>query len=197
MKKRGHLLVTSHVSSQFGWRRMCVMVGSILPDFWIPSLIKGHKREVAWDRVRGNIEKLENTGTWNGVDCIRLGVLLHYVEDFFTYVHNPSYPGNLSGHIRYEREQYLAFKQHLSVEKHVIEQMGSHPKDYVDSLQEWLEKMFKEYDEMFPGLETDYLFMKRAAYMTMWHFERAFAINGINRKLNNPATEKKVLQTFS
>ena len=67
----------------------------------------------------------------------------------------------------------------------------------MDSLQEWLEKMFKEYDEMFPGLETDYLFMKRAAYMTMWHFERAFAINGINRKLNNPATEKKVLQTLS
>ena len=197
MKKRGHLLVTSHVNEQYGWRRFLVMAGCILPDFWIPSLIRGHRREVAWERIKERIYRLENIGTGNAIDCLRLGVILHYLEDFFTYAHNSSYSGKLSGHIRYEREQYRAFKQHLSVEKRVIAQVGNPPKDYVDSLTEWLEKMFKEYDEMFPGLETDYLFMKRAVYMIMWHFERAFAINYINRKLNIRAVEKRALQIFS
>ena len=194
MKKIGHLLITSHVNSDRGWRKLCVMVGCILPDFWIPSLVKGHTKNAAWDRIRENIHKLENTGTWNMVDSIRLGILLHYVEDFFTHVHSLSYSGNLLGHIRYEKEQYLAFKQHLSVEKGVIEQVGPHPRDYVDSLEEWMEKTFIDYDEVFSGLETDYLFMKRAAYITMWYFEKAFAINGINKKINRKSVLKKVLQ---
>ena len=196
MKKRGHLLVTNHVASGQGIRKAGILLGCILPDFWIPSLLKGHTSEAAWERIKGEMTELEEYGSGNFLDSVRLGVVLHYVEDFFTYPHNKTYNGDFWGHVRYERKQYENFTQHLGVEKGVIEQVGYHPKEYVNSIQILLEEMLDEYDEMLDDygdriedyeemdtyLEADYIYMKKAAYMTVWHFERAFIINRISRK---------------
>lgn len=178
MRKQGHLLVTNHIMmEQKGWEKACILLGCVLPDFWIPSLIKGHKRENNWNKMKEKMEKLEKKGIWNVQNCIRLGIVLHFVEDYFTYAHSINYDGGILAHCKYEKKQYKEFKEHLSVEKHVIEQVGAFYKYYVNSIVDWMEEQFEEYDEMPHCVETDYLIMKRAVNVTWWYFEREFNIN--------------------
>lgn len=178
MRKQGHLLVTNHIMmEQKGWEKACILLGCVLPDFWIPSLMKGHKRDKNWDKIKEQMEKLERKGSWNMRSCIKLGIILHYVEDYFTYAHSRAYEGGLYAHCMYEKKQYQEFKEHLSVEKQVIEQVGAFYKYYVNSIADWMEEQFEEYDGMPHCVETDYLIMKRAVNVTWWYFEREFNIN--------------------
>ena len=36
--------------------------------------------------------------------CAGLGVIIHYIADYFTFPHNDHYPGNVKDHCYYERD---------------------------------------------------------------------------------------------
>ena len=75
----------------------------------IPSfLVRKHTIEDSFDVLEKEISRLvSHFDPIRGFDsyfCRHLGVITHYVADYFTFPHNQNFPGNLKDHCIYEEE---------------------------------------------------------------------------------------------
>ena len=65
--------------------------------------------------------------------CAGLGVIIHYISDFFTFPHNDHYPGNVKDHCYYERDLKFGMRAFLQTEE--AAQINEHVAAY-DSVEE-------------------------------------------------------------
>ncbi len=80
--------------------------GNIRPDIHSPFNRGKHKYEISLDIIEKKWQKLEETPAACSLLCsYRLGVILHYIADFFCYAHNNEYyDNNLKAHLIYEQK---------------------------------------------------------------------------------------------
>lgn len=119
MRKKSHLLLALYLIKQMELEllndhKIAFCVGSILPDC-IPSfLTRRHSMEATLFLLERELLKIQRAwirrpkvtaSIWG-----RIGVILHYVADDFTFPHNPFFYGSIWAHCRYEKrlEQKLA-----------------------------------------------------------------------------------------
>lgn len=112
MRKKSHISLTKGVvhgldmDHRFG-HRLSLYFGSILPDCTIGFLTKRHCMEETFDVCEKKMLRfLEHYKTRKrGISIsssVRMGVVLHYIADYFTFPHNAHYPGSLKDHCIYE-----------------------------------------------------------------------------------------------
>ena len=77
-----------------GWQR--------LPDILVHTYLMGHTWKASGAMILNKLEKLEQSDSLNIWTVLRLGMILHYIEDFFTMSHSRFFQGNLLEHIGYE-----------------------------------------------------------------------------------------------
>lgn len=174
MNKIGHINVTRRLSVNLnGAGRFCLVLGSILPDIFVHTYIVGHKWETTFEK---NCERLARLENWGGMDCIsyiRLGYIIHYIEDYFTYPHNTIFEEDMKAHIKYENEFY-AFLRELGDTKVEAED----DRLSVAELCSWLEKTHKEYiEEPEHNHAVDFLYITKAAQKTAECMVAAFERN--------------------
>ena len=65
------------------------------------------------------IQKLEEKGKTSRYSFLKLGYVLHNVEDFFTYAHNSIFEGGFSEHVAYESgfQKFLFGHGHVEQEE--------------------------------------------------------------------------------
>lgn len=111
MRKKSHISLARHIVSiseeqHLDKHKMAFYVGSILPDCKPSFLTQRHEIDGTFDLVVKGIEQL--TGGYQNLEQLstayftRLGEVLHYIADYFTYPHNKEYPGNMKEHCIYE-----------------------------------------------------------------------------------------------
>ena len=70
-----------------------------------------HKFDITFDDIERKISKfIANYDKDKGMNmrrCAGLGVIIHYIADYFTFPHNDHYPGNVKDHCYYERDLKL------------------------------------------------------------------------------------------
>ncbi|MDE6025940.1 MAG: zinc dependent phospholipase C family protein [Lachnospiraceae bacterium] len=113
MRKKSHISVAKGVINglDIGDRinhRFAFYVGSIWPDC-IPSFItKRHciddTFEILMKRMNKFINKFNPEKDMNSLSTWRMGVVLHYIADYFTFPHNTHYTGSLKEHCIYEEK---------------------------------------------------------------------------------------------
>ncbi len=119
MRKKSHISLTKGVvhglavDHKFG-HRISLYFGSILPDCTISFLTKRHCMEETFDvcekKMNGFLEHYKTRKKGLSISSsVRMGVVLHYIADYFTFPHNAHYPGNLKDHCAYEE----SLKQHM------------------------------------------------------------------------------------
>ena len=103
MNKKSHIIFTKKMNIELpvGCRRG-LYLGSILPDLLVHTYLRGHTWKASGEKVLTKLKALEELGILNVWTGIRFGMLLHYLEDFFTMAHSRYFQGNLVEHIRYE-----------------------------------------------------------------------------------------------
>lgn len=112
MNKCGHLLVTRDLGvSQFDQYRFWVQLGCILPDILMYTYLVGHTWDESYSKIIKKMKKLEKRGEMNWYSCLKLGYILHYIEDYFTFPHNAHYNGSLKDHVQYEAKFSLYLKE--------------------------------------------------------------------------------------
>lgn len=114
MRKKSHISLTKGVvhglsaEQRFG-HRLSLYVGSILPDCTPSFLTRRHCIEDTFDvcekKMLGFLKhyKTKKKGV-SILSSIRMGVVLYYIADYFTYPHNAHYPGTLKDHCSYEED---------------------------------------------------------------------------------------------
>lgn len=103
MNKKSHIVFTKKMNIEVPSRcRVGLLVGSVLPDILVHTYLTGHTWKASWEMILNKLEKLEQSDGLNIWTVLRLGMILHYIEDFFTMSHSRFFTGNIWEHIGYE-----------------------------------------------------------------------------------------------
>ncbi len=131
MKTKSHLLLGQYIvrgiGSSIRWaQRWAFVFGCVEPDYNYLTYLRGsisnrmfsgHTFESTAEYISEAIMRLETRGHFRYRDYYRLGKLIHYVVDAFTYAHNKNFPGSLPDHRSYEMELKEQFAEFLSKRK--------------------------------------------------------------------------------
>lgn len=111
MRKKSHISLAKHIVNiadiqNFDKHKKAFYVGSILPDCKPSFLTKRHEINGTFDLVEKGIEKLtrgyQNIEELSTAYFTRLGEVMHYIADYFTFPHNREYDGTMKEHCIYE-----------------------------------------------------------------------------------------------
>ena len=105
MDKIGHLVMTKSLSGNIHRaHKASLLFGSILPDLLVYTYLEGHTWEATFEQITKQMKALEAKGRGGSFSYLKLGWILHYVEDYFTYPHNTIFEGTISEHYAYEKK---------------------------------------------------------------------------------------------
>lgn len=122
MRKKSHVSLAKHIvnisdSPNFSKHKKAFYVGSVLPDCKPSFLTKRHEINGTFGLVEKRIVKL--TKGYDSLEDLstmyfaRLGEVVHYIADYFTYPHNKEYDGNMKQHCVYEGELKHRLREYI------------------------------------------------------------------------------------
>ncbi len=132
MRKKSHVSLANHILRELDQEdlvqhNMAVRFGSLVPDLVPSFLTRKHQFDTTFDIVRKKIEKIvngyEGEEKLSTMRCKDLGVITHYIADYFTLPHNTIFEGNLAAHCVYENDLKFALREYVHsdiVDKHPL-----------------------------------------------------------------------------
>ncbi len=135
MRKKSHISLAMYLVREFKMEglekhKKAFCFGSILPDLTPKMVTSPHEFESTYDDMQDFVRYIFTEGIdeeWKErVLWRRLGVVLHYIADYFTYPHNTSFEGTLKDHCMYESEMkyYLRAYVWTPEAKHLFGEAG-------------------------------------------------------------------------
>ncbi|HEY9574639.1 MAG TPA: zinc dependent phospholipase C family protein [Lachnospiraceae bacterium] len=195
MRKKSHILVaryladhTDLVSLQEHRKALCL--GSILPDLRPSFLTKKHSYDTTYEEIKEKIRAIVCSPTSyplsDRVYFRRLGEILHYIADYFTYPHNTVFTGNLKDHCSYEEDLKNSLKAYIYSDKSIKHVKNKIKFKNVEEIFAYIEKQHKSYLVKSGEVETDidyimdvslqvFVGIMEVFYQTM--FEREMEVN--------------------
>lgn len=122
MRKKSHISLARHIVNISGMQsfekhKKAFYIGSILPDCKPSFITQRHEITGTFDLVEHGIEKLtqgyREMGDLSTAYFTKLGEIVHYIADYFTFPHNKEYPGNIKQHCIYEGELKHALRSYI------------------------------------------------------------------------------------
>ncbi len=186
MRKKSHIslawfIMNSEGMESFKEHKKSFYVGSVLPDCVPTFLTRKHTFEDSFQCLEKEIAKLvshfnPNKG-YSSYDCRKLGVITHYVSDYFTFPHNSNYPGNLKDHCNYEEElkrRFRAYVRKNEVSRGRIENSVHTP----DDILKFIRKMHDIYMREMSKVERDCEYIVEVVFAVidalMYYLESVF-----------------------
>ncbi|MCD8098274.1 MAG: zinc dependent phospholipase C family protein [Lachnospiraceae bacterium] len=162
MRKKSHLALAGYLLNGMGnevlrrrWKAF--YLGSVLPDMKPSFVTKRHEYETTFDLVAGKLRALSCGEGDGSADSMRYAVdlrqVLHYIADYFTYPHNPNYPGNLRAHCLYEKRLKKRLRAYVR-EGALLPMRGSGLRS-ADEILEDIRKLHQAYMEAPSDVERD------------------------------------------
>ena len=122
MRKKSHISLAGYLVRELRLQELvkykkAFYLGSILPDL-NPKMVKEpHEIETSFEKFKDSICRLiqdAKSGTCNGrVFWRKLGMVIHYLADYFTFPHNTAYDGNLKDHCVYEGDMKYQMREYV------------------------------------------------------------------------------------
>ena len=164
MKKKSHLSLASYLidsvhNEDLKKYRKSFLFGSILPDC-IPSFFtRRHTIDETFDILKDEIIEITENYDWSrGITrefCRKLGVITHYIADYFTYPHNAIYKGSMKEHISYEYELMDYFKAYLNSGDADLLVEDDTTAQSVDNICDYIKQIHKQYLEVIKQISID------------------------------------------
>ncbi|MDR2049779.1 MAG: zinc dependent phospholipase C family protein [Treponema sp.] len=97
-------------------RRFPFVLGNLVPDLCLSFIFRRHEYARSALSVRKIILRLYE-GRFDPRSVLFaycMGIINHYVCDYFCYSHSPAFRGNLRDHIKYEWDQHISESENFS-----------------------------------------------------------------------------------
>ncbi len=158
MFKQSHIALSGFLADEMQIEeitrhRKSLSIGSVLPDVSPRQRARSHEFSADWDdtikRIRSLAAKPVTDLRSERIMCRRLGMILHYLSDYFTCPHNPAYRISMRGHCMYEGIQAYLLRGYLKTpeakeqflaQKDIAMQMHS-----IDELIAYIERLHDQY----------------------------------------------------
>ena len=174
MNKIGHLKVTEWIAESVGIEyKFWLKLGSILPDILVHTYLTGHTWATAFHKTGIRITKLQQCGKQSRYSYLKLGYILHYIEDYFTFPHNNWFVGSLAEHVRFETE----LTAHLFSWNYSINNLKNTKAMSAEQLLSYLEELHLQYQQEKPGLDNDIKYIWEAVHCVLDSFVAEFQKN--------------------
>ncbi len=122
MRKKSHISLARHILNvsdvpSFKKHKKAFYVGSVMPDIKPSFFAKRHEMNETFARVEKRIYQL--TKGYRSFDelstmyFVKLGEVVHYIADYFTYPHNEEYTGTMTQHCIYEGELKHKLREYI------------------------------------------------------------------------------------
>ncbi|MCR5792025.1 MAG: zinc dependent phospholipase C family protein [Lachnospiraceae bacterium] len=157
MRKKSHLSVAKFLAEHrelgdIANYRKSFYLGSILPDCTPSFLTRRHTIDETMDILESEIGKITERYNpekgMNRYNCRHLGIVTHYIADYFTFPHNDIFEGNIKQHCSYEKELKFAIRKYVrckEASENVREQNGTF--ESVKEIVDFVHAKHKEYVE--------------------------------------------------
>lgn len=159
METKNHWHLAKFICSERSFKKYKkqFMLGNIMPDINLFTYLQGHTYKESISMLYTNTKSLIEKKFWNSTSFYHLGVILHYVADYFTFPHNVTFTGTLKEHCTYERRLHTYFLQFLQSKKqnYMSLQKSLFHICSITDLFTLLEEKHHEYLSMMPSFQTD------------------------------------------
>lgn len=165
MRKKSHISLSRGIIKGLGEEniinhRYTFYIGSIVPDC-IPSFItRRHNMEQTFDIFVKHMEKfVDKLGKKNKLgfgQTIRMGMILHYIADYFTLPHNSHYEGGFKDHCVYEGAQLRCMRDYVKeVRSEDVNINLPAPLKDIKQVVEYIKGKHQEYVKLHQGVKDD------------------------------------------
>ena len=163
MRKKSHISLAWYLMNSEGMDALKLhkgsfYMGSVLPDCMPSFLVRRHTIEDSFEVLEKEFQKLvSHFDPKKGINCYfcrHLGMITHYVSDYFTFPHNANYPGNLKDHCIYEEElkkELRSYVREPGVERGRLSESVHTP----EAILGFVQRMHQIYMRMQSGVKRD------------------------------------------
>lgn len=163
MRKKSHISLARYLMNSEGMESIkshkgVFYIGSVLPDCLPSFIVRKHTIEDSFDVVEKEFRKMvSHYDPTEGLDrrfFIHLGVITHYVSDYFTFPHNANYDGKLKDHCIYEEELKHAIRSYIKSPEAVRKRLGERVHS-PEMILEFIQRMHQIYSETSSAVTRD------------------------------------------
>ncbi len=153
-----HSLISQAVASviqerlNFSLNKDAFQYGSIKPDFYPHLMLLPHYKETSSDIIYKRIHALQNKSIPLNPKALKyysleLGVINHFLADYFCSVHNEDKKSSLPSHLLYELELARKFANSniKEITSSIISSIKKSPAEYKSNLVDYINKRHIEY----------------------------------------------------
>jgi hypothetical protein len=192
MRKKSHISLASYLmenmeTEELKNHKKAFYIGSILPDC-VPSFVtRRHNIDETFDLLKEEIIKITDNYDMNkgitGYYCRHLGVITHYIADYFTFPHNKIFTGTMREHCSYEKELKFAFKSYVNSEG--VQCIPKRQEEFqtVDEICNFIKEMHEEYLKAMKAIKMDCMYIvklcQRVVEAILMIFKISFAANSL------------------
>ncbi len=118
-----------------------------------------------------------------GYYCRHLGVITHYIADYFTFPHTKLFTGTMREHCSYEKELKFALKSYVNSE--AVQQIYDRKERFktVDEICNFIKEMHAEYLKAMKAIKMDCMYIvklcQRVVEAILMIFKISFASNNL------------------
>lgn len=175
MRKKSHIslaryLVNSKGMEELQAHKKAFYIGSIWPDCTISFIYRRHSKEETFSIMKKELEKLVKSYRKKGINakfCRHLGIVTHYIADYFTYPHNDFYTGNIKDHCLYEKELKFYLREYVKTDEAKRERLENLSVESLEEICELIEKKHKEYANDLKMVEQDCTYIVSINHMVV------------------------------
>ncbi len=194
MRKKSHISLASYLiksmrTQELNNHKKAFYIGSILPDC-VPSFItRKHCIEDTFGILKDEIIKITDDYDMDkgitGYYCRHLGVITHYLADYFTFPHNEIFKGSLREHCSYEKDLKFAFRAYVKSEdaKHIRVKNGTF--HTVDEICKFIKQTHDEYLKAIKVIKIDCMYIVELCHKVvdaiLQIFEFSFSTNRLEQ----------------
>ena len=178
MRKKSHVslgkyIVDSLDCKELKFHKKAFLVGSVLPDCKPSFLTRKHEFDETYEWLKESICELTQPGKLTAEEgqayWRKMGEVIHYIADYFTYPHNFTFTGTLREHCDDENELKFCLRYYIHGGRAKRNrEMLSH-REFADETElfSYIEKCRAEYLKMVPGVETDARYITAVSLQVM------------------------------
>ncbi len=171
--------------------KLSFYIGSIWPDC-IPSFItKRHNIDETFDiftnRMNKFIAKFNKEKDMSAIQTMRMGMVLHYIADYFTFPHNSHYQGTIKDHCIYEEGLKKKMYEFVAEEKKKLAKASSLDLPVFTSVKqitEFIKEKHSQYMKLDGNVDSDCLYAFKSCMVVMSSLlliaDRSQVLAGVN-----------------
>ena len=195
MRKKSHISLASYLMESTETEvlknhKKAFYLGSILPDC-VPSFVtRRHNIEETFDLLKEEIIKITDDYDVNkgitGYYCRHLGVITHYIADYFTFPHNKVFTGSMREHCSYEKELKFALKSYVNSE--AVQNVPERKDRFrtVDEICSFIKEMHSEYLKAIKAVNMDCMYIVKLCQRVVDAILMIFKLSFVSNNLIQP-----------